>query len=83
MPTFPTRHGRTWSDHPRVSMSNARSPQANSWMVVPSTTMTKGGWHGATLYQFRAYFLRLEVFFAAGLDLAAAFFSAVGLDLGP
>ena len=33
--------------------------------------------------QLRAYFLRLAVFFAAGLDLAAAFFSAVGFDLGP
>jgi len=64
-------------------MGMTGSQQANSWMVVPSTTMTKGEWHGATLNQFRAYFLRLAVFFAAGLDLAAAFFSAVGFDLGP
>ena len=64
-------------------MSNTRQSQANSWMVVPSTTMTEGKCHEATLNQFCAYFLRLAVFFAAGLDLAAAFFSAVGFDLGP
>ena len=64
-------------------MGTIGSPQANSWMVVPSTTMTEGKCHEATLNQFCAYFLRLAVFLAAGLDLAAAFFSAVGLDLGP
>src|SRR5262249_17621502 len=36
---FP-RHGRTWSDHPRVSRGKTALGQANSWMVVPSTTMT-------------------------------------------
>src|SRR5688572_21858395 len=36
------RHGRTWSDHPRVSMGSAEWQRPNSWMVVPSTTMTRG-----------------------------------------
>src|SRR5262245_59801991 len=36
----PYRHGRTWSDHPRVLTGRAEWRQANSWMVVPSTTMT-------------------------------------------
>ena len=36
------RHGRTWSDHPRVLMREIATWPANSWMVVPSTTMTEG-----------------------------------------
>jgi hypothetical protein len=34
------RHGRTWSDHPRVSIGQALLRQANSWMVVPSTRLS-------------------------------------------
>jgi hypothetical protein len=30
-----------WSDHPRVSMGEIVQRQANSWMVVPSMTMTE------------------------------------------
>src|SRR5688500_16471709 len=41
------------------------------------------GMTGGGMVTLRAYFLRFAVFFAAGLDFAAAFFSAVGLDLGP
>src|SRR5688572_26409160 len=41
------------------------------------------GMTGERMMTLRAYFLRLAVFYAAGLDFAAAFFSAVGFDLGP
>ena len=47
------RHGRTWSDHPRVSLSKARRQQANSWMVVPSTTMTE--WGAAALRSWSSF----------------------------
>ena len=41
------------------------------------------GMTGGGVPTLRAYFLRLAVFFAAGLDFAAAFLSAVGFDFGP
>ena len=38
--TYP-RHGKAWPCHPRVRMGKAELSQANSWMPVPSTGMTK------------------------------------------
>src|SRR5688572_6471035 len=37
------RHARAWPWHPRVCLQRLRLAHRNSWMVVPSTTMTKWG----------------------------------------
>jgi hypothetical protein len=50
---------------------------ANSWMVVPGTTMTREGERFASRGQFGPYFLRFAIFLAAGFDFTAAF------DFGP
>jgi hypothetical protein len=56
-----SRHGWTWSvgagrhssaGHPRVYKGKAESLQANLWMVVPSTTMTKLG--GMCVYKYHS-----------------------------